>query len=201
MTDGFDRPLDDRTMDQLFRSARTQNAWLDRPVDDALLHQLYDLVKMGPTSANSLPARIVFVRTPEGKERLKPYLMDQNVDKTMSAPVCAILAYDVEFWKRMDETFPHNPDAPSWFNWSEDWARTNAFRNGTLQAGYFILAARTLGLDTGAMSGFDMDGVNKEFFAGTTIEANFLCNLGYGDPAGVMDRLPRLAFEDVCEMI
>jgi 3-hydroxypropanoate dehydrogenase len=177
-------PISDSAIDQLFRTARTQNKWTDQPVSDETLKKLYEIFIMGPTTANTLPARVIFVRS----------------EKTMSAPVCAIIGYDVEFWRSMDKTFPHNPEAPTWFNWSEDWSRQNAARNGSLQGAYFMLAARALGIDVGAMSGFELEGVNKEFFAGTTIEANFLCNLGHGDPAGVMERLPRLSFDAVCTL-
>lgn len=193
--------LSDDALDTLFRNARTHNAWTDKPVSDDLLHKLYDLVKWGPTSANCSPARIVFVTSKEGKEKLAPALSQGNLAKTMSAPVTAILGYDVEFYERLPELFPHDLTAKTWFNWSKEWAEQTAFRNGSLQGGYFILAARALGLDCGPMSGFDMAKVDEAFFAGTTVKVNFLCNLGYGDPKGLFNRSPRLPFDDVCKIV
>lgn len=193
--------LDEHTLNQMFRKARTHNAWRDSEVPDAVLRELLDLVKMGPTSANSLPARILFVKSAAAKGRLEPHLSAGNRAKTMAAPVCAILGYDIAFYKRLKEYFPHEPDAESWFSGDPKGAEVHAFRNGSLQGGYFILAARALGLDTGPMSGFDTAGVDAEFFAGTTVKSNFLCNLGSGDPAGLFDRSPRPGFDDIAEIL
>ena len=187
-------------LDQLFNHARTQNKWLDRPVSDALLHELADLVKMGPTSANCSPARIVFVKSAAAKTRLKPHLSPGNVDKTMAAPVCAIIGYDIEFYEKLPKLFPHT-DARAWFAGKPAHIEATAFRNSTLQGAYLIMAARSLGIDTGGMSGFDQAGVDKEFFPGGKIKSNFLCNLGYGDPSGVMPRSPRFAFAEFCSIL
>ncbi len=189
--------LDHQALATLFTEARTHNGWLDKPVSDALLREVYDLTKMGPTSANCCPARFVFVRSPEGKEKLKPSLSSGNLEKTMAAPVTVIAAIDSEFYEKLPALFPH-ADARSWFTSSPAVAEETAFRNATLQAGYLILAARSLGLDTGAMSGFDKPKVDEAFFAGTTWKSNFLINLGYGDPSKLFGRLPRLPFEDAC---
>lgn len=183
----------------IFTEARTHNKWADRPVSDETLKRLYDLVKMGPTSANCSPARFVFVRTAEGKEKLRPALSRGNTDKTMAAPVTVIVAYDLEFYERMPQLFPH-ADARSWFTSSPETISETAFRNSSLQGAYLIIAARMLGLDTGPMSGFKNKLVDEAFFAGTTWKSNFLVNLGHGDAAGLFGRLPRLAFEDACAM-
>lgn len=193
--------LSDDALDTIFRTARTHNAWTDKPVSDETLHRLYDLMKWGPTSANCSPSRIVFVKSQEAKEKLAPALSQGNLAKTLAAPVTAIIGYDVEFYERLPELFPHAPEAKTWFNWSKEWAEQTAFRNGSLQGGYFIVAARSLGLDCGPMSGFDMKKVDEAFFGGTTVKSNFLCNLGYGDPKGLFDRSPRLPFGDVCKII
>ncbi len=187
-------------LDLLFTNARTFNKWQDKPVTDEVLEQLYDLVKMGPTSANCCPARFVFVRTPEGKEKLKPALSSGNTEKTMSAPATVIVGYDEAFYEKLPELFPH-ADAKSWFTSSPEVAHQTAFRNGSLQGAYMIIAARALGLDTGAMSGFNNDLVDEAFFAGTQIKSNFLLNLGYGDPSGNFDRLPRLGIEDAATFV
>lgn len=189
--------LDDAALATLFTEARTHNGWMDKPIGDETLKALYDLTKMGPTSANCSPARFVFVRSPEGKEKLRPALSSGNLEKTMAAPVTVIAAIDSEFYEKLPQLFPH-ADARSWFTSSPDVAEETAFRNATLQAGYLILAARALGLDTGAMSGFDKGKVDAAFFAGTTWKSNFLINLGYGDPSKLFGRLPRLGFEDAC---
>ncbi|MFA6153526.1 malonic semialdehyde reductase [Mesorhizobium sp.] len=181
----------------IFTERRTHNKWVDRPVEDELLRELYDLVKMGPTSANCCPARFVFVRTKDAKEKLRPSLSRGNTDKTMAAPVTVIVAHDIEFYERMPQLFPH-ADARSWFTSSPETIQETAFRNGSLQGAYLIIAARMLGLDTGPMSGFKNDIVDEAFFAGTGWKSNFLVNLGYGDPSGLFARLPRLAFEDAC---
>ena len=196
-------PLSEEALDLLFRRARTSSAWLDRPVDHGLIRRLYDLMKFGPTSANSTPARIVFLRTPEAKERLKPALSPGNIEKTMKAPVTAILAYDLHFFETMPRLFPHMKNAREMFANNPVLAETGAFRNGSLQGGYFILAARSLGLDCGPMSGFDNSKVDAEFFStglfpGGAVKSNFLCNLGYGDPTKLNPRNPRLDFEEAC---
>jgi len=193
--------LSEDALDTLFRHARTHNAWQDKPVSDETLYKLYDLMKWGPTSANCSAARIVFVKSKEAKEKLAPALSQGNLAKTMAAPVTAIIGYDVEFYERLPELFPHAPEAKTWFNWSKEWAEQTAFRNGSLQGGYFILAARALGLDCGPMSGFDMKKVDEAFFAGTSVKVNFLCNLGYGNPDGLFGRSPRLPFADVCQIV
>ena len=190
--------IDDTALDTLFRTSRTQNAWTGKGVSDEQLLALYDLTKMGPTSANCSPARFVFVRSPEGKEKLRPALSSGNLEKTLSAPVVAIVAFDKEFHKKLPELFPHSPDAQYWFTSSPELAHETAFRNGTLQGAYLIMAARALGIGTGPMSGFDKEKVDEAFFAGTNWTANFLVNLGKGDPSAVFDRSPRLAFDDAC---
>ena len=193
--------LSDEGQDLLFRNARTHNAWLDRPVDDALLKQVYDLAKMGPTSANMCPMRIVFVKSKEAKEKLRPALDAGNVDKTMKAPVTAILAMDVHFFEQLPKLFPH-ADAKAWFkDLPESVLEYVALRNGSLQGAYFMLAARALGLDCGPMSGFDNAKVDAAFFAGTTVKSNFLCNLGYGDASKLHPRSPRLDFAEACKFI
>ncbi len=166
-----------------------------------LVRAVYNLMKMGPTSANCSPARFLFLRSAEAKERLRPHLIESNVEKTMSAPVTAIIGYDLEFYEKIPKLFPHNPEAKSWFDSNEKLAATTAFRNGTLQGGYFIIAARALGLDCGPMSGFDNAGVDREFFPGGRVKSNFLCNLGYGDSDKLFPRSPRLDFEEACEIL
>jgi len=188
-------------IDQIFTDARTHNFWLDKPVSDDTLKALYDIMKWGPTSANCSPARIVFVTSADAKAKLKPLLMEGNQEKTMAAPVCAIIGHDVEFYERIPELFPHNPDAKNWFNWSPEFAEQTAFRNGSLQGAYFMIAARALGLDCGPMSGFDNAAVDEAFFGGTTVKSNFLCNIGYGDAAKLDPRSPRLPFEDACTIV
>lgn len=191
--------LDGQALDRLFLEARTHNGWLDRPVSDDLLRQVYDLARMGPTAVNTQPMRLVFVRTPEGKERLKPALSPGNLDKTMAAPVTAIIGYDLDFVETLPRVFPH-VDARPWFAGNDAMIRESAFRNGSLQGAYLMLAARSLGLDVGPMSGFDAAKVEAEFFAGTNIKANFLVNLGYGDAAKLFPRSPRLAFDEVATL-
>jgi 3-hydroxypropanoate dehydrogenase len=190
--------LDAAALDLLFREARSHNKWQDKPVSDELLHELYDLMKFGPTSANCSPARIVFVRSKEGKEKLAPALSSGNTEKTMSAPVTAIIAYDPKFYEKLPKLFPHNPSAADWFTSNDSLAATTAFRNGTLQGAYLALAARSLGLDTGSMSGFDNAKVDAAFFAGSGWRSNWLMNIGYGDPAGLFNRSPRLDFDEAC---
>ena len=189
--------LDHAALDVLFNTARTQNKWTDKPVSDADLQAIYDLLKMGPTSANSSPARFVFVRTPEGKEKLKPALSAGNLEKTMTAPVTVIVAHDPKFYEQLPKLFPA-ADARSWFSGNEALANETAFRNGTLQGAYLMIAARALGVDVGAMSGFDKAKVDETFFADLGWKSNFLINLGHGDPAGVFARSPRLGFDEAC---
>lgn len=195
------RPLDDRALDQIFRTARTHNRWLDREVPDALLHELWELARLGPTSANCMPARILFVKSREAKARLEPALSAGNRDKTMAAPVTAIVAYDLAFYEYLPQTFPHEPEAPDWFKGDPQKIRTNAFRNGTLQGAYLIIAARALGLDCGPMSGFSNAKVDAAFFPDSTVRSNFLCNLGYGDDSALLPRSPRLSFEEACTIL
>lgn len=192
-------PLAQEALDQLFLDARTQNGWQPREVPDSLLHQLVDLVKMGPTAANGLPARFVFVKSAESKAKLKPYLSEGNVEKTMAAPVTVIIGTDYKFYEHLPKLFPHT-DARSWFE-GKPHAAEGAFRNASMQGGYLIMAARSLGLDCGPMSGFDAAGVDAAFFAGTDVKSNFLCNLGYGDPSKVMARSPRFAFDEMAKII
>jgi 3-hydroxypropanoate dehydrogenase len=194
--------LDQAALDQLLLTARTQNGWLPSPVADAQLRQIYDIMKMGPTSANSCPARLVFLRTPEAKARLLPALSPGNVDKTKQAPVTAIIGYDTRFFEWMaKKLFTHRPDMAD--NYARNPALTEvvAFRNGTLQGAYFMLAARAVGLDVGGMSGFDNAKVDAEFFPDGRVKSNFLCNLGHGDPAKVLPKLPRLDFDEACTLL
>ena len=193
--------LDTRALDIIFRQARTHNGWQPKPVPDETLRQLYDLMKWGPTSANCSPARILFIRSKEAKERLKPALSSGNRDKTMAAPVTAIVAYDLKFYDRLPQLFPHDQSARGWFTSDETVARMTAIRNGTLQGAYMIIAARALGLDCGPMSGFDNAKVDAEFFSGQDVKSNFLCNLGYGDPGKLFNRSPRLNFEEACQVL
>jgi 3-hydroxypropanoate dehydrogenase len=193
--------LNDEDLDLIFRKARTHNAWLDKPVDDGLLRQVYELAKWGPTSANMCPMRIVFVRSRQGKERLKPALDPGNVDKTMAAPVTAIIGMDIHFHDQLPKLFPH-ADARSWFkDLPDNVLEYIALRNGSLQGAYFMLAARALGLDCGPMSGFNNAKVDADFFAGTTVKSNFLCNLGHGDANKLYPRSPRLTFEEACKIV
>src|SRR6201997_2468352 len=193
--------LSSDALDTIYRNARTHNVWLDKPVEDTLLKQVYDLARMGPTSANMCPMRIIFVKSREAKERLKPALDAGNVDKTMKAPVTAIIGMDVHFYEQLPKLFPH-ADAKSWFkNLPENVLEYTALRNGSLQGAYFMLAARALGLDCGPMSGFNNGMVDEAFFAGTTVKSNFLCNLGYGDASKLYPRSPRLDFAEACKVI
>ena len=192
--------LDSAALGQLFFEARTHNAWAARDVPDSLLHELIDTMKMAPTSANCSPARVVFVKSAQAKARLKPFLQEGNVEKTMAAPACAIIGYDLEFYEHLPRLFPH-ANARAWFAGKPDLIAATAFRNGSLQGAYLILAARALGLDCGPMSGFDNAGVDTAFFAGTETKSNFLCNLGYGDPAGLHPRSPRFAFDEMAKII
>lgn len=189
------------TMRLLVTEARTHYGWQDRDVSNDTLREIYDIARMAPTSMNIQPMRLIFVRSGEAKKRLEPLLVEGNRPKTMSAPVTAIVGFDTRFFDRMAEVFPPNPDAGSMWEGNEDFARETAFRNGTIQGAFFIIAARSVGLDCGPMSGFDNDGVDKEFFAGTTVKSNFLCNLGYANEEKIFRRLPRLPFDDVARVI
>ncbi len=191
--------LDDEALDQLFRDARSYNRWTPDTVSDEQLRAVYALARLGPTSANSCPARFVFVKSPEARARLLRCVDPGNVTKVEQAPVTVIIGMDLEFYERIPELFPHNPAAREWFLNPES-ARVNALRNGSLQGGYLILAARALGLDCGPMSGFDSARVDAEFFAGTTIRSNFLCALGRGTSEKLHPRGPRLSFEDACRI-
>ena len=190
--------IDQGALDALLLNARSQNKWTDKPVTDEQIHQIYDILKMGPTSANSSPARFMFLRTKEAKDRLAPAMSSGNMEKTMTAPVVAIVAYDPRFYEKLPQLFPHNQDARSWFTSNEGLAATTAFRNGTLQGAYLIMAARAIGLDTGPMSGFDNAKVDEIFLQDRGWRSNFMVNLGYGDPAGLFDRSPRLSFDEAC---
>lgn len=187
--------IDEAVLDTLFRTARTHYAWQEKPVSQELLHQVYDLAKMGPTSANLSPARFVFLTSTAAKARLLPALAPANVEKSRTAPVVVIMAYDTEFYEQAPKLFPHT-DARAWFLGNQALIDATAFRNATLQAAYFLIAARALGLDCGPMSGFDQDKLNAEFFPDGKWKANFICNLGYGDPKNLFPRGPRLTFEE-----
>jgi len=192
-------PLGERDLNTLFMEARSYNAWSDTPVPAAMLEQIWSIARMGPTSANCSPARVVFVTSAEAKEKLRPCLMEGNVDKTMQAPVTAIIGHDMAFYERLPELFPHT-DARAWFAGNEALIEETAFRNGTLQGAYLMLAARALGLDCGPMSGFDKQKVDDAFFAGTTAKVNFMCNIGYGTDEDLFPRSPRLAFAQACRV-
>jgi 3-hydroxypropanoate dehydrogenase len=208
-------PIDDAGLDQLFRQARTHYVWTDRPVTDETLRQLYDLLKWAPTSANSNPARFLFLRSAEAKQRLVPALAPANVEKVLTAPVTTIVAFDLKFYEKLPKTFPHNPKMPALFESSPELVEVTARRNSSLQGAYLILAARALGLDCGPLSGFDnakvdeeffaagqpCDGCDQEFFPQGHVKSNFLCNLGYGDPAKLLPRLPRLSFDEACSLL
>ena len=195
-----DRPLSDSALAQLFTEARTRNAWSDRPVSEDLLRRLYDLTKFGPTAVNATPARFVFATSAEAKARLAPHMSEANRAKTLQAPVNVIIGQEVEFHETLPVLFPHAPGARDWFA-DEAGRREAAFRNSSLQGGYFLLAARALGLDVGPMSGFDPAGVKAEFFAGTTVEPNFIVNLGYGTDENLFPRSPRLGFEEAAAIL
>ena len=188
--------LDDTALATLFHEGRTHNKWTDQPVTDDELRTLYDLVKMGPTSANTSPARFVFLRTQYAKEKLRPALSAGNTDKTIAAPVTVIVAYDPKFYEHLPRLFPHNQDARNWFTDNPGLSEETAFRNGTLQGAYLILAARAIGLDCGPMSGFDKTKVDEAFFVASGWKSNFLVNIGHGDPEGLFPRSPRLGFDE-----
>lgn len=193
-------PISDEAMNTLFRRARSYNGWTDEAVPEVLMRAAYDLTKWGPTSANGLPARFIFLaKDGEGRERLKPLLGPMNVEKTMSAPWTVIIAHDLDYHENLPDLFPHNPEAKNWFE-NEEFRQVNAFRNGTLQSAYFLMAARALGLDCGPLSGFDNAGVDAEFMTGERARwrSNWICNIGRGDRESVFDRSPRMDFDDAC---
>ena len=192
--------LETAVKEALFTTARTYNRWQGKPVPERMLHEAYDLAKMAPTSANCSPMRILFLRTNAAKQRLKPLLAQGNVEKTMTAPITAILAQDMSFYQHLPKLFPHT-DAKSWFEGNDELIAQTAFRNGTLQMGYLILALRGLGLDCGPLSGFDADGVDKEFFRDSAFKSNFLLNIGYGDKTDLLDRSPRFEFDEACAIL
>ena len=192
--------LDPAGSDLLFNEARTHNDWTDQPVSDETLRELYDLLKMAPTSANCSPARFMFLRSRQSRMQLAPALLPSNLEKTLAAPVTVIVAYDLAFHEQLPRLFLH-ADARSWFAGNDELIRTTAFRNGTLQGAYLMLAARAVGLDCGPMSGFDNAKVDEAFLAGTSWRSNFLCNLGHGDPSKLFPRSPRLQFEDACRIL
>lgn len=208
-------PVNDECLDVIFRKARTYNGWLNKPVTDATLRQIYDLMKWAPTSANSSPARFVFLRTPKAKERVRPALAPGNVEKVMTAPVTVIVAYDLLFYEKLRRLFPHSPSMADLFAKNPQLVETTAKRNSSLQGAYLILAARALGLDCGPLSGFDnvkideeffnagreCEGCDQEFFPEGHVRSNFLCNLGYGDPSKLFPRSPRLKFEEACTLL
>lgn len=193
--------LTESALDLIIREARSHNGWLDKPIDDDVLTQLYNIVKMGSTSMNTCPARFIFVRTAAGKERLKKCLAPLNVNKVLSAPVTVIIAHDMRFYQHMPKLFAHNPGAQKLFENNEKMVASTAFRNGTIQGAYLMIAARALGLDIGPMSGFNNQACDDEFFADTEIKSNFLCSLGYGDTSKIFQRLPRFDFDEVCQLI
>jgi 3-hydroxypropanoate dehydrogenase len=193
-------PLFKEALEQLFTKARTHNGWSDRPVPNSLLREAVEIAKWGPTSANCSPMRIVLVRSPQAKERLAPALSPGNLEKTMAAPATAIVAYDLEFYEHLPRLYPA-ADARSWFEGNEALIRQTAFRNGTLQGAYFIIALRALGLDVGPMSGFDNDKVDAEFFPDAAVKSNFLINIGYGDESKLYPRGPRFSFDEIAEIV
>jgi 3-hydroxypropanoate dehydrogenase len=207
--------VDESALDSLFRGARTYATWLPRPVSDETLRELYDVLKWGPTSANAAPARFAFLRSAESRQRLRPALAPMNVEKAMTAPVIALIGYDVKFYDQLPKLFPHNPGMAEMFSSNPELTEATARRNSSLQGAYLIMAARALGLDCGPMSGFDASKVDEEFFAAGKpcfgcdqeffpeghVRTNFICNLGYGDPAGLHPRLPRLAFSEACSLL
>lgn len=192
--------LDDESIDVILREARSHYAWTDRPVSDEILHTLFEITIQGPTSMNTCPARFVFVRSEEGKDRLARSLKAKNIEKMRAAPVTAIIAWDPLYWRKLDFLFPHE-DRKHLFDGKEDYAHDTAFRNSTLQGAYFMIGARALGLDVGAMSGFSNAIVDEEFFSENGWKSNFLCNIGYADETALFPKLPRFDFDDVCEVI
>ncbi|WDI32677.1 malonic semialdehyde reductase [Hyphococcus flavus] len=195
-----DKMINDQALDIIFREARTHNGWEERKVTTTLMQAVYDLMKWGATSANCSPARFIFVTSDEGKARLKPHLAAGNAEKTMKAPCCVIIGHDMAFYEKLPQLFPHT-DAKSWFVGNDELIETTAFRNGTLQGAYFMIAARALGLDCGPMSGFDNAGIDEEFFKGTSVKSNFICNIGYGTDENLFPRSPRLSFDEACQIV
>ncbi len=193
--------INEASIDQLFRNARSQNGWKDEDVSETIIRKLYELTALGPTSVNGGPARFFFLKSSEAKERLVPYMLGNNAEKVTTAPVCAIIAHDLEFHEKLPQLFPHAPEVKNMFVGSEELRLDTAFRNGSLQGAYFIIAARAIGLDCGPISGFINEGVDKEFFPDGKIKSNFLCPIGVGDEAKVYGRLPRLPFEEACEIL
>jgi 3-hydroxypropanoate dehydrogenase len=193
--------VSDSVQDQVFRNARTQNGFTDQPVTDAELKAVYDLAKWGPTSMNTQPARFLFLRTAEAKARLVPFMSPGNQPKTQGAPAVVIIGHDLEFYEHLGKNFAHNPNARGVFAGNDALIQATAFRNGSLQGAYFMIAARMLGLDCGPMSGFDAAKVDAEFWAGTKVKTNFICNIGHGDPSKVMQRLPRFAFDEAAKLL
>jgi len=193
--------LDDLSLDLMFRKARSHNAWHDKPVSDETLHELYELMKWGPTASNSCPARITFVKSDQAKEKLVPCLMPNNENKVRTAPAIAIISNDMKFYEQMPKLMPFRPDANKMFIEKPEMVQPFAARNGSLQGAYLIFAARAIGLDAGPMSGFKNPEVDEAFFKGTDIKSNFLCALGYADETGIFQRLPRLEFEEACQII
>ena len=197
----MNKSLDDAALDTLFRDARSQNKWLDKPVSEQTLRDLFDLMKWAPTSANSFPIRIVFVHSQAEKDRLSTMVLESNIEKVQSAAAVAVMGYDTQFFDHLQDLFPHDPTARSWFSDAPDLAESTAFRNSSLQGAYLMMAARSLGLDCGPLSGFDMDAVDATYFPGGTIKSNFLCSLGYGDPEGLFGRSPRPDFDKFCTIL
>lgn len=195
--------ISDEALNVLFRDARTHNGWTERPVSDEQLHRLYELMKWGPTSMNCSPVRIIFLRSEAARLRIEPHLSPGNVEKTMSAPIIAIIGTDNKFYEYLPRLFPHSPALKNFFSKASNssHAELTAFRNCTLQGGYFLMAARAIGLDCGPMSGFDAQALDREFWAGSNIHTNFICNLGYGDRSKLFPRLPRLEFDEVCSVL
>jgi 3-hydroxypropanoate dehydrogenase len=200
MREQFER-LDEDAMNFLFLKARSHNSWQNREVSDEQLQEIYRLMSAGPTSNNGHPTRLIFVRSTEAKERLKPALIGANIEKVLTAPACAIIAYDSIFYENLTRFFPHSPFMKTMFEENPELAATDAFRNGSLQGAYFMIATRAIGLDVGPISGFYNDIVDEEFFKGTPLKSNFLCNIGYGDEAGLFQKLPRPKFEEFCEIV
>ncbi len=192
--------LNQSALETLFINARSHNGWQDKPVTTAQLQQIFDLMKWGPTSANCSPARVVFVQSAEQKERLVACVMEGNVAKVKAAPVTAIIGMDMAFYEKLPQLFPH-ADARAWFVGNQALIESTAFRNSTLQGAYLMMAARSIGLDCGPMSGFDPEKVNAAFFADSTVKVNFICSLGYGDPTKLFGRSPRMAFDEACKIV
>lgn len=201
MTERSRNALPPASLDRLFRTARTYNAFEPTAIPQAVLREIYELAKWGPTASNANPARFVFLVSDAAKARLAPHMSSSNRPKTLAAPVNVIIAFDLNFWERTPVLFPHKPESGSWFSGNPQLAAENALRNGSLQAAYFMLAARSLGLDCGPMSGFNEQGVNDEFFAGTNLRVNFICNIGYGTDENLFPRLPRIPFDEACKIL